>query len=68
MTDKKFKELIEEAKAALRNYPEVDGFSLATESEVWSTLTPKQKMLVKRALMPCGEIGNHNSQIMCQKR
>jgi len=57
MSDKKLKELIDEAKAVLKSYPEINGYSLATGSELWSKLTPKQRTLVKRELMPCGEIG-----------
>lgn len=50
MTNKKLQELIKEAKRTLKEYPEVDGFIVATQAEIWSTLSRKQQELVKQEL------------------
>lgn len=57
MIDKQLQQLIEEAKSVQKKYPYFDALAAAQSGELWRYLSDKQRKLVKRALMPCSEIG-----------
>lgn len=51
MTNKKLRGLIKEAPKRLKEHPQVDGFIVATQAKIWSTLSRKQQELIKQEFL-----------------
>lgn len=59
MKNKKLQELIGEAKEALKDYPYFNALSAAEGSDIWDSLSEKQRESIARS-MPCLEYAKEN--------